>query len=69
MYLSANPLCQLCQQQGTIRPATVVHHIRELSQGGARLDPSNLMAVCADHHEQIHGGNRWKKREKQPNED
>lgn len=33
------------------RPATEVDHIRPIALGGAFLDPSNLQALCAEHHE------------------
>lgn len=63
MKLSRSPLCEMCQKEGRIVPAVIVHHRKELLDGGARLDPENLVSVCAAHHEQIHGPNRWKKRE------
>jgi 5-methylcytosine-specific restriction endonuclease McrA len=32
-----------------------VHHITPLKQGGARLDPSNLMSLCNSCHNRVHG--------------
>ena len=38
-----------CQIRGPKRTAVATHvdHITSISQGGARLDPSNLRAACA----------------------
>ncbi|MFC1572814.1 HNH endonuclease [Candidatus Eisenbacteria bacterium] len=58
--------CQLCEQMGkpsvgftTIRgvPYIEVHHVRPVSTGATgTLGPSNLIAVCANHHRQLHYG-------------
>ena len=45
-YLSDHPLCQDCLTEDKIEPATDVHHIRKLRDGGERLDPQNCMALC-----------------------
>ncbi len=47
----ANPLCQQCG----LRLSEQVHHVHELQHAFAqRLDPRNLLAVCAECHEKIH---------------
>lgn len=47
-YLAHNPLCAFC---GAL--ATLVDHIKPLSQGGARLDVRNLRSCCRDCHARI----------------
>lgn len=34
--------------------ADVLHHIRRLSQGGARMDEANVARLCWDHHRWVH---------------
>jgi 5-methylcytosine-specific restriction endonuclease McrA len=46
-----NPLCQLCEMEHRIRPATQVHHIKKIVDAQhKRLDQDNLLAVCDDCH-------------------
>lgn len=54
-YLLLHPLCERHEAKGGVVPATMVHHIIPIEQGGARLDPENMMALCRDCHEGIHG--------------
>jgi 5-methylcytosine-specific restriction protein A len=61
-YLRKQPLCEICEKNGLTVPAVLVHHIRPISEGGARLDANNLMALCRECHEDIHKGDRFKKR-------
>ncbi|WP_082342771.1 HNH endonuclease signature motif containing protein [Vulgatibacter incomptus] len=49
-HLSKHPLCALCLSSGRVRAAFLVDHIRELIDGGARLDPSNLQSLCSPCH-------------------
>jgi 5-methylcytosine-specific restriction enzyme A len=56
-YLAHNPLCIDCLAENIYEPATEVHHIIELKDGGARLDPDNCAALCKKHHNKRH--NRW----------
>ncbi len=44
-FLAQHPLCNRCGD-----PANEVHHKHELRQGGARLDPDNLEALCKSCH-------------------
>jgi 5-methylcytosine-specific restriction endonuclease McrA len=52
--LEAEPWCADCRASGIARPATVVHHIRPVSRGGAPYDPANLMSLCTEHHADRH---------------
>jgi len=48
-YLIAYPLCFECMRTGVLEPATEVHHIVPLRDGGSS-DYSNLMALCKSCH-------------------
>ena len=52
-YVAAHPLCEMCQAEGRLTPTEIVHHIKELSDGGTH-DFSNLMSVCKSCHNKIH---------------
>lgn len=39
-----------CQVPGCTNRGGIVDHIAEIRDGGARLDRSNLMLVCHEHH-------------------
>lgn len=59
--LSAQPLCEDCEERGLITPATEVHHVIPVETGvTARekeqlmFDYSNLRALCHDCHVQVH---------------
>ncbi len=45
-----------CSVPGCSHHAVHAHHIEYLSQGGARTDPANQVALCAFHHTCIHDG-------------
>lgn len=77
--LSAHPLCQMCESEGLLSPATEVHHIvpcetalSEREMTTLMYDPHNLMALCHRHHVEIHTtmgkggkeGNRKRARER-----
>ena len=49
-FLRRHPLCLCCQAQGRVEPATEVDHIAPLRWGGARLDETNLQALCKRCH-------------------
>lgn len=56
-----HPLCQyIVDDQGNDcgEIADSVHHIVELTDGGAPRDPSNLMSTCRSHHSTIHAQRR-----------
>ena len=47
-FRAHNPLCQDCEKQGRVEPATEVHHIIPIEQSPSRrLDQSNLVALCS----------------------
>ena len=53
-YLSRNPICNKCERKGRTTAADTVHHIIDIKNGGTHnLD--NLMALCRDCHERVHG--------------
>ncbi len=59
--LTRHPLCQRCETEGRVTPATEVHHIRPVEEAigqaeRARLmyDPHNLRALCHDCHVRTH---------------
>jgi len=67
LYIAAHPLCEQCQKLGQVTPATEVHHINPLSQGGSN-EFSNLMSLCTSCHSEITAreGGRWKRRSHNP---
>ena len=52
-YVAAHPLCEMCQEEGRFTSVEIVHHIKELSDGGTH-DEINLMSVCKSCHSKIH---------------
>jgi 5-methylcytosine-specific restriction protein A len=52
-YLAANPLCVICQRNGRLTPAALVHHKIKLSDGGTN-DWTNLMSLCDACHSRLH---------------
>lgn len=52
-FLQANPLCEICRQEGLLQAATLVHHKVRLKEGG-RNDWKNLQALCAKCHARLH---------------
>lgn len=58
--LFAHPLCQYELDDGTPcgQIADSVHHVVELTHGGAPRDPANLLSVCRHHHSKIHAQRR-----------
>ena len=51
MVLADEPSCRLCE-----RPATEVHHIDPIGDGGDPYDITNLMPICKECHDASHGG-------------
>ena len=52
-YVATHPLCEVCSHEGRLTPVEIVHHIKELSDGGTN-DFINLMSVCKSCHSRIH---------------
>ena len=50
--LRKHPLCEMCEQQGILTPATVVNH-RKPHRGDVTLflDPANHESTCKTHHD------------------
>jgi 5-methylcytosine-specific restriction protein A len=55
-YLAAHPVCEICEREGRLTPATLVHHKRKLSDGG-KNNEQNLMALCLECHSRLHSEN------------
>ena len=54
-FLRAHPLCEVCEANGELVPATVADHRTEIQHGGALLDQANLRALCASCHAKMPG--------------
>lgn len=59
--LTAHPLCERCQADGYVTPATEVHHVRPVEYGlnyeekkALMFNPSNLRALCHACHMLTH---------------
>lgn len=57
MKLRANPLCEECEKGKVLTPASMVHHIVPIEEGGEVLDLENLMALCESCHDKKHSKN------------
>jgi len=57
-YIRAHPLCVMCEAEGRVTIAEVVHHIKPIDKSGARMDVNNLMSTCRNCHEKLHGRKR-----------
>lgn len=55
-FLASHPLCELCQEEGRLTPATLVHHKRKLTDGGTNYE-DNLQALCLECHSRLHAEN------------
>jgi 5-methylcytosine-specific restriction protein A len=53
VFLAAHPLCEVCEAERRLTPATLVHHRVKLTDGGAN-DWDNLMALCDSCHSRLH---------------
>ena len=62
-FIAAHPLCELCQSEGRLTPAVLVHHKMKLTGGGTN-DWANLQALCSECHSRLHAKRgdyfRWK---------
>ena len=59
LYLSGNPLCVKCKQDGVITPATVVDHVID-HKGDLMIfwDVTNWQSLCERCHNKKTGGTR-----------
>jgi len=51
-YIASHSICEMCRREGQLTPATQVHHIKPLAEGGTHNE-GNLMALCASCHSGI----------------
>ena len=60
-YIAGHPLCEECKKAGRLTPASEVHHVVALADGGTH-DANNLMSVCKPCHSSITAreGGRWR---------
>ena len=59
---SQDPLCEFCLRDGLVVPLDVVHHDKPIeTHPELRLVMDNLISLCNEHHEIIHGPERWGK--------
>jgi 5-methylcytosine-specific restriction endonuclease McrA len=50
------PLCEVCKEQGRVTPSSEVHHKVSPEDAPDRMyDVTNLLVICHDCHEEIHG--------------
>jgi len=56
LYISRHPLCEVCMKNGIIKEAEIVHHVKELSDGGDPISFDNLQSLCKPCHNRLHGG-------------
>jgi 5-methylcytosine-specific restriction protein A len=49
LYLAHHQICELCG----MRQASEVHHVIAVEDGGARLEESNLQALCKPCHSRL----------------
>ena len=52
-------LCELCLKQGIYKPAELIHHkieitTKNMDDPGITLNFNNLMALCREHHAEVH---------------
>ena len=59
--LTAHPLCERCEAEGFVTPASEVHHrvpvetaISYSEKARLMYDPNNLCALCHDCHVRVH---------------
>lgn len=67
-YLMISPLCEMCLLEDKTTPTEEIHHVKPLSTAKDELemmelllDSNNLMALCKNHHHQIHNELRKRK--------
>jgi len=63
VYKSEHPLCEACLKENIVRPVYIVHHkIPHKGNWDLFWDQSNWQSVCLEHHEKVHGPDRFKRR-------
>ena len=54
-FLTSNPLCEICRENGRLTPATIAHHKVAVRDGGTD-SWDNLQALCHECHARLHAG-------------
>ena len=62
-YMQHNPFCELCDKRGVVEAGHTVDHIKEIQDGGEKLEWSNLQTLCEPCHK-IKTGQEVRKRER-----
>lgn len=54
MHIREHPICVWCLEEGRVNGTDklIVDHIKEIKDGGERLDGTNLQTLCLSHHNQ-----------------
>jgi len=52
LYIAKHPLCELCEADGKLVPAVLVHHKIPTADGGTHVD-SNLQSLCRPCHDRV----------------
>jgi 5-methylcytosine-specific restriction endonuclease McrA len=59
---AAHKECRICKQEHRLTRAVLAHHIKPLREHPElAYEPSNLMPLCHDCHERIHGRGIYQK--------
>lgn len=51
-YIKQFPICKWCEEEGIVTAGEEVDHIKEIEDGGEKLNQDNLMTLCKRHHRQ-----------------
>lgn len=57
--LLERPRCEVTDGHRCPRDSHHVHEKLTRARGGSIVDPTNVLAVCAQHHRQIHDNPAW----------
>src|SRR6516165_6898908 len=57
LHLMSHPLCAMCEAEGRVMPAEIVHHVEPHDGNVAAFWFGELQSLCRDHHEKLHGRN------------
>ena len=63
-FINENPLCKWCEEEGKVNKADVIDHVKEIVDGGDRLNQNNLMSLCHRHHIQKTNWERSKRKKR-----
>lgn len=65
-YRAERPVCEVCLLLEMTRPSTQLHHIRKVVDAPwLRMERSNWLAVCDEHHELVEDDEAMARRAKQ----